>query len=58
MKLLYDGYEGSCEWHPEDNLYHGKILNVKGSISYHGKDTNEVYDSFLEAVEFYRSLVG
>ena len=52
-KLRYKNFVGTCEFSPEDNVWFGKIENVKGLISYEGKDTSELELAFKEAVEDY-----
>ena len=54
MKTLkYKGYVGSIEFSPEDNLLFGEILGIDGLVNYEGTTTQELTDSFHEAVEDY-----
>ena len=53
--LNYKGYTGSIEYRSEDGLLYGKVLGIKGLLSYEGKtgkalekDFQEVIDSYLE----------
>ena len=51
--LNYKGYTGSIEYSKEDDLLFGKVLGVKGLISYEGKTGNELENDFIEAIEEY-----
>ena len=38
MKYLeYKGYMGSIEYSPQDSLLYGKVLGIRGLISYEGE---------------------
>ena len=51
--LEYKGYTGSIEYSKEDDLLYGKVLGVKGLISYEGTTGKELEDDFKEAIETY-----
>ena len=51
--LEYKGYTGSIEYSKEDDLLYGKVLGIKGLISYEGKTGHELEDDFKEAVDTY-----
>ncbi len=54
MKYLeYKGYTGSIEYSPEDNLLYGKVLGVRGLISYEGETGKHLEEDFKEAVNTY-----
>ncbi len=54
MKYLeYKGYTGSIEYSSEDNLLFGKVLGIKGLISYEGETGKDLEDDFREAVNIY-----
>ena len=53
--LSYKGYTGSIEYSKEDNLLYGKVLGIKGLISYEGKTGKELELNFTEAIEEYLS---
>lgn len=56
MKYLeFKGYTGSIEYSSDDGLLFGRVLGIKGLISYEGetgkaleKDFREVVDAYLE----------
>jgi len=52
--LKYKGFEGSVEYSAEDNILHGRILNIKGLYaSYEGDSLENLKNDFIEAVEFH-----
>jgi len=51
--LEYKGYTGSIEYSKEDDLLYGKVLGIKGLISYEGKTGKELEEDFREAIEAY-----
>ncbi|QNL23061.1 type II toxin-antitoxin system HicB family antitoxin [Hyphobacterium sp. CCMP332] len=54
MKYLqYKGYTGSIEYSPEDNLLYGKVLGIRGLISYEGETGKLLENDFQEAVNIY-----
>lgn len=54
MKYLdYKGYTGSIEYSPEDGLLFGKVLGIKGLISYEGETGKLLEKDFREAVDVY-----
>ncbi len=54
MKNLdYKNYTGTIEYSKEDDLLYGKVLGIKGLISYEGKTGQELESDFKEAVDMY-----
>ena len=54
MKYLeYKGYTGSIEYSREDNLLYGKVLGIRGLISYEGETGKSLEEDFREAVDTY-----
>ncbi len=53
--LDYKGFKGTIEWSDEDNCFFGRVLNVKGSVSYEGSTLEELEKDFHEAVDDYIS---
>jgi predicted HicB family RNase H-like nuclease len=54
MKYLeYKGYTGSIEYSSEDNLLYGKVLGLKGLISYEGETGKHLEEDFREAIDNY-----
>lgn len=56
MKYLeYKGYSGSIEYDEEDELLYGKVLGIKGLLSYEGQTGKELEVNFKETVDAYLS---
>jgi predicted HicB family RNase H-like nuclease len=54
MKYLeYKGYTGSIEYSSEDDLLFGKVLGIKGLISFEGKTGKDLETDFKEAIDEY-----
>jgi predicted HicB family RNase H-like nuclease len=54
MKYLdYKGYTGSIEYSTEDGLLYGKVLGVRGLISYEGETGKALEEDFKEAINAY-----
>jgi predicted HicB family RNase H-like nuclease len=51
--LEYKGYTGSIEYSKDDDLLYGKVLGIKGLISFEGKTGHELEDDFKEAIDTY-----
>jgi len=51
--LEYNGYTGSIEYSKEDDLLFGKVLGIKGLISYEGKTGKELEEDFKEVIDAY-----
>jgi predicted HicB family RNase H-like nuclease len=51
--LEYKGYTGSIELSKEDDLLYGKVLGIRGLISYEGKTGKELEEDFKEAIDTY-----
>ena len=53
----YKGYIGSIEFNQQDNIYHGKLINVNGLISYHGNTLEDLENDFKDSVDMYTELL-
>lgn len=54
MKYLeYKGYTGSIEYSPEDSLLFGKVVGIRGLISYEGETGKLLEADFREAIDAY-----
>lgn len=51
--LEYKGYTGSIEYNKEDDLLFGKVLGIRGLISYEGKTGHKLEIDFKEALDTY-----
>jgi predicted HicB family RNase H-like nuclease len=53
--LEYKNYTGSIEYSKVDELLYGKVLGIRGLISYEGKTGQELEDDFKGAIDTYLS---
>jgi predicted HicB family RNase H-like nuclease len=51
--IEYKSYTGSIEYCREDDLLYGKVLGIKGLISYEGKTGSDLEADFREAIDTY-----
>jgi len=51
--LEYKGYTGSIEYSSEDSLLYGKVLGIRGLISYEGETGKRLEDDFRESIDTY-----
>jgi len=49
--MEYRGYIGSVEFSEEDDCFHGKVLGIRGLISYEGESVQELKKDFHEAID-------
>jgi len=55
-KLTYKGYVGSIDYTPEDGVLFGKVLGIKGLISYEGVSITDINKDFEEAIDDYLEM--
>jgi len=54
MKYLeHKGYTGTIEYSYDDELLYGKVIGIKGLISYEGKTGKDLENDFRGAVDDY-----
>ena len=51
--LEYKGYTGTIEYNKEDGLLYGKVLGIRGLISYEGNTGKELEADFIAAIDSY-----
>lgn len=56
--LQYKGYFGSVEFDYEDHCFYGDVINIRDVIAFEGNSVDEIEDSFRQAVDAYRELLG
>ncbi len=49
----YKGYSGSVEYSSTDNVLFGKVVGIKGLISYEGDSVQKLKEDFENAVDEY-----
>ena len=51
--LQYRGYVGSIEYSSEDNLHHGKLLNIDDLVTYEADNVIDLEKQYRKAVDDY-----
>lgn len=51
--MAYKGFTGTFEFSEEDNVFYGKISNIKGLVDFEGSSIDECKGAFEQAVEDY-----
>lgn len=51
--LKYKGYEGYVHFSIEDNLYYGRILDIKDLVDYNSETEEDIENQFRLAVDDY-----
>ena len=49
----YKGYDGSVELSKEDGVFYGKVVGIQALISYEGKNEEELFADFHDAIDDY-----
>ncbi len=52
--IVYKGLTGEAERSPNDNAYHGVIVEIPHEVSFRGSTISELQLSFTQAVDAYR----
>ena len=51
--LTYKGYQGSFEYDPEADIFHGDVLHINDIITFQGRSIDELKAALTESVEVY-----
>jgi len=54
--LEYNGYVGNIEYSKEDDLLYGKVLGIRGLVSYEGKTGHDLENDFRKAIDAYLAI--
>lgn len=54
--MEYKGYVGSVEFSEADGLFFGKVMGIRGLLSYEGTTAKELVEDFHGAVDDYLAL--
>ena len=54
--LDYKGYYGTVEYSMADNVLFGKVLGIKGLISYEGDSVQALKQDFKDAIDDYLEM--
>ncbi len=52
-RLEHKGYFGSVEYSADDDILHGRILNIRDIVTYEGHGVDDLKENFIQAVEGY-----
>lgn len=51
--MEHKGYVGSVEYDDHDEVFHGRILNIRGMVTFEGTSVRELKKAFKDSVEDY-----
>jgi len=51
--INYKGYTGTIEYTAEDDVLFGKVLGIRGLVSYEGESITAIKKDFMEAIDDY-----
>ncbi len=51
--LTYKGYQGSFEYDPDADLFHGDVLHINDVITFQGRSIDELKAALADSVEVY-----
>jgi predicted HicB family RNase H-like nuclease len=51
--ITYKGYQGSFEYDPEADIFHGDVLHINDVITFQGRSIDELKTALAESVEVY-----
>jgi predicted HicB family RNase H-like nuclease len=51
--IKYKGYTGTVEYTTEDDVLFGKVLGIRGLLSYEGNSIEEIKKDFMEVIDDY-----
>lgn len=56
--MSFKGYTARVEYDERDNIFVGRILGIRGIISFHGETVRELRSAFERAVKEYLVIAG
>jgi predicted HicB family RNase H-like nuclease len=51
--LTYNGYQGSFDYDPDADIFHGEVLNTADVITFQGRSIDELKEALADSVEDY-----
>ena len=51
--LTYKGYQGSFDYDPEADIFHGDVLHISDVITFQGRSIDELKTALAESIEVY-----
>lgn len=51
--LTYKGYQGSFEYDPDADIFHGDVLHINDVVTFQGRSIDELKAALAESIEVY-----
>ncbi len=51
--LTYKGYQGSFEYDPDADIFHGDVLHIADVVTFQGRSIDELKEALAESIEVY-----
>lgn len=51
--LTYKGYQGSFEYDPDADIFHGDVLHINDVVTFQGRSIDELKQALAESVDVY-----
>lgn len=51
--LTYKGYQGSFEYDPDADIFHGDVLHINDVVTFQGRSIDELKTALAESIEVY-----
>jgi len=54
--LTYKGYQGSFEYDPDADIFHGDVLHITDVVTFQGRSIDELKTALIDSIEDYFDL--
>ncbi len=51
--LTYKGYQGSFEYDPDADIFHGDVLHINDVVTFEGRSIDELKAALAESIDIY-----
>ena len=51
--LTYKGYQGSFEYDPDADIFHGDVLHINDVVTFQGRSIDELKEALAESIDVY-----
>ncbi len=51
--MKYKGYTGEVEYDDTAKIFHGRVIGIRGAVTFEGKTVDELEEAFRESVDDY-----
>jgi predicted HicB family RNase H-like nuclease len=51
--LTYKGYQGSFEYDPDADIFHGDVLHISDVVTFQGRSIDELKTALAESIDVY-----